>query len=154
MTTPVWQAVWDDLVEALALITTGGGYHYTLSAANISTDMINLIGWPTAPVVMIGPSEGSSRVFLASLRARDRIVFGLEARVDAPGTDPARKGEAFTDFVADIERALMVDMTRGGFAARTLIRPPVGPFMGFGAQQQVLFSQEIEIDLIRAYGAS
>lgn len=154
MSTPVWQGVWDNLVTALALIDGTADYTYTLESENIYTDMVNLMQLPgTGPFVVIGPSDGHGRKWLPTMRMRETVIFGLEARVDAPGTTADRKGEAFTLFAKDIERALTRDITRGGLAARTLLRPPVGPFMGFGAQQQVLFSQEIEIDLVRTYGA-
>jgi hypothetical protein len=154
MSTPILQSIWDSLATALRAINTTAGYHYTVPSGAVYQDMVNVQLAPLAPCIVIGPSEGGSREFKPSMRVRERIVFALEARVDADGTDVDRKAEAYAKFLADIEKALTVDITRGGLAARTLLRRPVGPFMGFGQQAQVLFSQEVEVDLVRTYGVA
>lgn len=154
MSAPILETVWNNLATAIRAISVAGGYHYDVDDEAVFTDAVNLMNIPQSPAVMLGPSEGSGRSFLASMRVRDRVVFSVEAKVDADGLSTTRKLEAFSRFAADIERAVTRDITRGGYAVRTLVRPPIGPFMGFGAQQQVFFSVDIEIDLIRAYGAS
>jgi hypothetical protein len=151
--TAIAQEILDDLVTALGAITAGAEYTYTVDPAHILTRRVNLMLYPTAPVIVIGPAvEGGRRQFLPAMRVREWLIFVLEARIDVPGPDDGRLTEAYHAFVQDIETALTQDLRRGGFATQTRLRAPVGPYTAEGLTSSVLFTQEIEIETVRPYG--
>jgi len=154
VSTPTLLAVWTDLAEALRGIRSDGGYTHTVEPDAVVTEPVMALTVARSPFLVVGPTEGTSRQFLASMRVRENpLLFAIEGYLDVDGLDPMRKAEAMSTLAADIERALTRDLTRGGHAVRTLVRAPEFG-MGFGAQSRVYVGVLVAVDLIRQYGAS
>lgn len=148
---PVLLRVWVSLANALRQITGPPTYTYSVLPENVREEPTNPMSVVSTPFLVVGPTENASREFKASMRVRERLLFTVEAYIDVEGLEPIAKAEAMTRIAADVEYALTRDLSRGGLAARTLVRAPEFG-AGFGSQTRVYVGHLVEVDLLRTYG--
>ena len=150
---PLQRQVWASLMEALGDIRAGAHYHYTMQT--VSSDLMSLLSLPSqqCPAVMVMASgEGASRVFHMAGQVKERYVFQLEGRVDAPGLTADAKRDAYARILLDIEYALTRDVTRGGIASATFVLPANGPYIGFDQAGVVMWQQRVDVLVVRDTG--
>lgn len=160
MSTPVLLAIVLNMQTALQGISTAAGYFNTVKLTSVVLDPIALtMESPTElPFVVIGHLiEPVDQVFTSrggiggrsAMLLTDRII--LEAALDAPGTSTARKLTAIAQFAADVEVALVKDVSRGGWAMDTRVKQFTS-FVGLPAQSRCFVQVPIEIKYGRQYG--
>ena len=148
-------AIRKNLQAALQAISRASGYHNDVKATSVRRDPVYLLTVPPTelPFFVLGETDPLQRVFTPALGVEDHILVKLYARVDSPGLDTSQKDDAFENLLADIERALTVDITRGGNASDTRLHPAEAAAMGAANQPIVILSQAIEIrGALRIYG--
>lgn len=161
MSVPVILAIVTSLQTALQGIATGAGYFYDVQASSVVLDAVPLNTVPATqvPFLVVGhkvdpmqreygrSSRGGSR--FGAIEDRWRIT--IEARVDAPGIDTARKMTALRELEADIEKAVLVDARRGGLALFTY--PMQGTvYTGLANQNMCFLEVPLEVLLARNLG--
>lgn len=147
--------VWDSLVTALEAIRSDDGYHHTV--ATVTPDLVSLMALPaprTPALMVLHDGETSLRTFRLGSYVEDRFAFLVEGRIDAPGLTSGEKAGAYADLVADLERAVTRDPTRGGVANHTYVRGTRGPYCGLDAGGMVLFQARLEVIVVREVGES
>lgn len=146
---------WDSLVTALEGIRLEDGYHHTVQTVSPELLLVQALPAPKVPaLVIVHDGETSTRTFRLGSLVEDRYVFLVEGRIDAPGLTSGDKLAAFSDFVADLERAVTRDPTRGGVASWTGVGGVRGPYLGLDTQGVVLFQARIEVLVVRQVGES
>jgi hypothetical protein len=154
-TTPVLLAIVLNLQAALQAITAPT-YFNTVKATSVVLDPVALDVVSTTELLflvvghrieVIGPRLFTSRP--VSIKIQRRIV--IEAVLDAPGTDFAHKLTAIQQLVADVETALTVDVTRGGFALDTRVEDET-PYVGLANQSRCYVEIPVDVTFGRKYG--
>ncbi len=119
----VWDSIEANLLSALDLIKQTGGYNFDIhEIVTWGFDDFPFSGrWPAAGLV-IG-REITEDTFATTVR-RCRRDIGIEMWVQGP-SGPKRKEATFSRvyqmIISDIEKALLIDHTRGGYAEDTEI---------------------------------
>jgi hypothetical protein len=106
------------------------------------------------PFLVIGHRvEPVSRDFKGSrpTAIQERWRFVLEAALDAPGSDTARKLTASAQFAADVEVACVQDPQRGALALYTYVMQPT-TYTGLANQNRLYVEVPIEVLVQRQYG--
>jgi len=150
---PLLRRVWASLVTALEGITAGADYHHTMKW--VTTDLVSLLSLnaqQTPALIVMADGEGAQRVFHMAGQIKDTLGFVLEGRLDAPGLTVGGKADAYARMLLDIEYALTRDVTRGGLASATFVRPAKGPFMGLDATGIVQWQQRVDVVVVRDTG--
>ncbi len=151
----VLHQVWDSLVAALEGIRADDGYSTTVRTVTPELLVVATLPAPRVPaLVVLHDGETSTRTFKLGALVEDRLAFIVEGRIDAPGLTSGDKLGAYSDFVADIERAVTRDPTRGGVASWTGVRGVRGPYMGLDHSGIVLFQARVEVLVVRTVGES
>ena len=117
----VWDSIEDDILEAMRGIKQLDGYNHTVrEVVSWGVDDFPFRGiWPAIGVV-IGSEELADTAGISMRRCRRDV--GIEMWVPAPGGGKANVptlSREYQKIVADIEKALYVDHTRGGNAEDT-----------------------------------
>lgn len=162
MSTPVLLAVILHMQASLQGIRTAAGYRTDVRPSCVVIDPVDLVTAAETPFVVLGHRiEPQGRTFGRSrpngIQDIWRVV--LEARVDAPGSDTARKLTAAANFVADVEQALVDDfghgagwgITRGGLVLDTRVAQET-QYLSPGNQHAVYLEIPVEVRIQRAYG--
>lgn len=155
MADPTLTRVWDSLVTALEGITTADGYR--TSVQTVTRDLVSIATLPAPKVpalLILHDGETSTRTYRLGGVVEDTLAFIVEGRIDAPGLTAGDKAHAYADLLADIERAVTRDVTRGAAANWTAVRGVRGPYFGLDASGVVLFQVRIEVVSIRTVGES
>lgn len=112
---PVKEQVLDNLQTTLAAIAAGDDYYNTVALVNrINTAPVEVAQYPAIIITPIGtdydqPGEATT----LAIRANFRIQLTLILRTrDNPS-------EELENFIRDVHKALLVDITRGGLAINT-----------------------------------
>lgn len=145
--------VLDAICAALRAMTTGGGYTYTVRAASVVRDPVNILAVPDTnlPFFVVEPSpQGDTRYMPANQVQHDFAVL-VTARITAPGIAPDRKSKAWERLIADLEKALTVDITLGGLCSDVRLGEP-SPLTGVGPDNIVIVTQPLTVKLWRTYG--
>lgn len=158
MSTPVLLSVVLSLQTALQAISTASGYFNDLKASSVVLDATPLSAIPPTevPFLVIGhlvaPVERDwHRSRSGALGAiQDRWKITLEAVIDAPGMGTARKLTALTNFEADVEKAVTVDLQRGGLALYTYVMQGTR-YTGLANQNRCYIEIPIDVLLSRPY---
>ena len=153
MATPTLEAVWASLMDALGAINANDGYHTTVQT--VTRDLVSIASLSSVKVpalLVMHDGETSTRQYRLSSQVECRESFIVEARIDAPGLETGEKAGAYADLLADIERAVTRDVTRGGAANWTYVAGVRGPYMGLDAGGVVLFQVRIEVVAVRTVG--
>lgn len=112
---PVKEAILDNLQTTLAAITAGGDYYNTVAlVSRINTVPIEVQDYPAVILTPLGTEydQGGDATTLA-LHADYRIRLTLIIRT----RDNA--SEALENFIRDVHRSILVDITRGDLAINT-----------------------------------
>jgi hypothetical protein len=153
---PVVLAIALDMQTALRSIAVGSGYHYTVKSGSVVLDPEDLgaVQATEVPYIIVGDYEPGARDFAGSrpVAIKDTFTFTLSFRVDAAGTDRARKATAAWNLYADIETVLAKDPQRGGLALYTYVQQPEIYIGGGPAMNSAYGEVPVEIRLQRAYG--
>lgn len=157
MSAPVLLSIVLNMQAAIQAIAVSGGYFYDVKATSVILNPKPLAAVPTTevPFLIVGHRvDAVLRNFTGSrpVSIQDRWRVVIEGRIDAPADDTASKLTAFSNFTADLEKALLVDPQRGGLALYTYVQQPI-PYMGDDSQSQLYFEQPVEVLLQRAYGS-
>lgn len=154
-TDPLRYRVMQNVQTTLAAIAERDGYHYTIPPGSVYLEPVDLLQQPSSklPVLIVAPDDRQTeRVFL---QQRIRSVFRMliTGIVEAEGSDPGRKLAAAERLYSDIEKALRVDLSRGGLTSATRVFEPDPPFLGLGSQLRVIIQQPIDCWIQRDYGS-
>ena len=107
------------------------------------------------PFFLVQPvPEGRLEFLERSSGVREIFPIAILAVADAGNSDsadPFRKAKVWEDLIADIERAMVADVSCGGLATDVRLRAP-RPMAGFGSDTTVIVEQIAEIRLYRQYG--
>lgn len=150
---PIQRQVWASLMDAIADIQAGANYHHTVRT--VTSDVVSLLSLSSqqCPAVMVMASgDGSVRTPHMAGQVKERLVFQLEFRIDAPGLTVDTKRDAYTRFLLDLEYALTRDVTRGGLASATFVLPANGPYMGFDTAGVMQGQQRVDVVVVRQTG--
>lgn len=139
-----------------------GGYHYTVRASSVTLD----------PVALATKSSTETPFFVAGHRIEpvERTYHGIsrvpvvvetwnivvEARVDAPGTDMARKVTAVQNLCADVEKAIASapwsHAAGAGGSQRTLVQQHTA-YYGLADQSMCYVEIPVHVQFQRSFGA-
>jgi hypothetical protein len=152
---PTVLAIILNVQAALQAIAAADGYNTTVRASSVVIDPIDLatVNATDVPFLVVGDYTPGERDFATSrpVAIKDRFTLTLAFRIDALGTDRARKETAAWQLVADIETALAKDPQRGQKALYTYVQQPE-IYPGPPTTNQVYGEVPVEITLQRAYG--
>lgn len=142
------------IADRLRTMTVAGGYHWTVKAEGVKTDPENILTVPETelPVFLVEFARGQ-REFNAANQLESFVTVLITARAAASGLDPVRKVQLGENLLADIEKALTVDITLGGLLFDLRVQEPDPTFAGFGNVNTVIVLQEVECHWHRTYGA-
>lgn len=147
-----------NIQAALQAMTINGGYHWDVRADSVVRDPVALdfVSTTETPFFVLGQLEPmkntGARAFLPALQLEDELLMNIFVRVDAPGSNPNRKDDAAEHMLADIEKALTVDITRGGYAIDTRLHQPPAAVIGLPTEDRMILTQPVEIRVQRSYG--
>jgi hypothetical protein len=159
MSIPVILSVVASMQTALQAIATASGYYNDVKPTSVVLDAptsLSAVSPTEVPYFVLGHlvdpvnrdwhrSRGGT---LGAIQDRWRIT--VEARVDANGTTTSRKRTALAQLEADIEKALTVDLFRGGLAEYTFVMQATGS-MGLGNQNITYLSVPVDVLISRPY---
>jgi hypothetical protein len=126
---PIEYQLLTHLRDALAAITIGEGYHYDVRGTAVKLDpnhdVDDLIGVeggppPPRPFVLIELTS-DAWTHMPSMRARIEVRATIHWVHDSDPTRDADRIQTYLRGCADVERAILVDLTRGGLATDTRI---------------------------------
>lgn len=142
-----------DVQAALRAIQDPSVYFYPARPENVFLDPVNLMGLPSTslPAFVVEPDNTGRRSYQPAEVLRYEFAVLITARVDAEGIATDRKTVAGEKLLADIERALTVDITRGDRAVDTRLDEPVTS-CDVGASNMVVVRQPLRILHFRQYG--
>jgi hypothetical protein len=151
---PIEYQIVRNLQSALQLITVVGGYHFTVAATAVKLDPnqgIEALIAPTGPrpFIVIEVKPETRRYSPAK---RTRLVLPVTIHWVSESTPTIDESRLQTYFrgCADVERAIAIDIGRGGLATDTQIVDCVYDTAIDGAQ--VWAQINIEISINRIYG--
>lgn len=157
MSVPIVFAIVLDVQAAIQAIATGAGYNYDVKATSVVIDPKDLTAVPSTetPFTVVGDPEVGSRDFAGSRpnAIKDRFTIRLMTRVEAPGTDRARKTLAAWLWAADVETKLSRDPQRGGRALYTYVQQPIVYYSLMPSATAIVIEIPVEILMQRAYGS-
>lgn len=143
-----------NLQSALQAITVAGGYHFTVAATAVKLD-------PNHAVESLVAPDGPRPFVLLEIMA-DRWEYAPARQLEltlpvtihwvsdsVPTTDESRL-QTYLRGCADVERAIAVDITRGGLAMDTRVVKRTFDTMVDGAQVWGLI--EVLMEIHRTYG--
>jgi len=115
MSTPLRHLIKENAVAALKLITTANGYNYDISADQVIDHRPLFPNPPKYPTIFIWweTTVNSNQVLTSHSVKVGSLMVGLQA---AYNDDPEL---GMDKLAADIEKAMMVDRYRGGYAIDT-----------------------------------
>jgi hypothetical protein len=146
-------ALLHDLQAALRAMTRAGGYRWDVKHESVVLDVCNIfdVDEIRLPFFIVEPTDDGERRFEPAMQLEDEFIATITARVDAIGDGVDRRNTLGLRFAADIEKALTVDIERGGFAVDTRLRKPQ-IYSSAGGEQTVLVVQRVVMKLFRTYG--
>ena len=147
--------VLDNLCVALRAMTVAAGYHWDVAATSVQTDPVNVLGVPASrrPFFLVEPSPDSRRVYEPANQLEETFHVLITAVVDAEEDGgPDRKVAAGEALAMDLEKALTVDIERGGFCHDTRLDAP-RIIAGLGTDGTVAVEQPLRCPLHRDYGS-
>ena len=145
-----------DIQTALKNISIGGGYNHNVDAGAVSVDPADHIEVLTgalshAPFFIVEVSPGREIGYSGGNQTREFIPLDVTAAHDAEQLDPTSRLSVFQQLCADIEKAITVDITRGGRVTDTrIVEKQMGMMVG---GQRVIAVVQLELRLHRTYGS-
>lgn len=144
-----------NLQTALQAITIAGGYHYDVQAVAVKLDPqhgVEALVDPDGPrpIIVIEAGVEDSWSYQPGTRSRLELPATIHWVGESAATDDTSKLLAFYRGCADIEKAIAVDISRGGRAIDTRI---VKRLMDRSIQgAQVWAMVDVTMPLIRVFG--
>lgn len=144
------------LCTAVRGISVAGGYAYTFVPESVQTDPVNPLAIEASrrPFCLVEPSPTGSREFEPANALKEFLRVLLTVVLDAPDSvSPDRKTAAAEAMLADLERALTLDVERGvaGVSDTRVLVPEI--IVSLGLDTTVVVVQEVECRLHRDHGA-
>ena len=126
MPEPIEYRIVQSLQTALRGIATASGYYHTLSALSVkqdpNVDVENLIGdEKLRPFMILELPPDTLTIASAPKGVEITLPFAVHAVHDSDSTVDESWNQVFYRLCADVEQAVMQDITRGGLAVDTLI---------------------------------
>lgn len=144
-----------NLQQALQGIAVASGYHFTVAGSAVKLDPnenIEALVAPNGPrPFILLEIEPEAWQYLPALELRLTQAVRVHWISDSTPTDDTSRLKTYLRGCADVERAIAVDVTRGGLAVDTRIVRRVPERAVDGAQVWAMV--ELEILLHRTYGA-
>lgn len=156
LTDSVAGSVLEHICAAIRAMTIAGGYHWNVQYDSVRTDAVNLVGVPheQRPLFVVEFSPDGRRAYEPANQVVDDLKVLVSAIVDVEEEIIAPTAKHATGLVlaADLERALTMDITRGGWCGDTRLAMPE-LLIGTGRDPSVVVVQEVEcFHLHRPYG--
>jgi hypothetical protein len=151
---PVRLAVLHSIAEALRSMGPQTGCYFQVTREeDVTLDSRVLADAKSLPAFVVQPAPGGTREFQPANRMKETFPVLISGRVDATGiSDMARRITAFELLVADLERVLTIDITRGGIAVDTRAQSPREPYVDPDPVNTVYIEQPVDVILRRIYG--
>tara|TARA_R110002020_G_scaffold425054_3_gene634469 strand:+ start:2030 stop:2503 length:474 start_codon:yes stop_codon:yes gene_type:complete len=113
--TPVKELILQDIETTLAAITAGSAYYTSVAVVDrINTIPVEIRDYPAIVLTPLGTDydqPGDARTTAIGANYRVRATLVARTRTDAAAT--------IENFIRDVHKALLVDITRGGEAINT-----------------------------------
>lgn len=111
----------DNLVSALASITTGGGYNFTIGEYQLGLKHFERCPQDTFPHAYVaGADEDRSNVTNRGFKSEtEAYIVGYVRAADS--ADEPELERRLSRFIEDVTKAVLADPTRGGYATYTEI---------------------------------
>lgn len=157
MTEPIEYRILLNVQSALQTISQGGGYFFTVGASAVSLDPVDTIDIvlgraAASPFFVVEVGSAGRPTYQPASQILELLPINIIAFANAEQQqDPVAKTKVYERLCADIEKAMTVDISRGGMATDTRI---------IGRQMQVTTGSvrvvalvQVEIRVYRTYGA-
>ncbi len=116
------ELILDNIVTALAAISTGSGYNFTIGEAALGLKHFAAVPEDKFPAAYVAGADedrgNSAQAQFKSLVQVSIIAYVRTANAD----DTAQLERDLSKFIEDVTKALYVDITRGGIATFTEVR--------------------------------
>ena len=113
--TPVKELILDNLESTLSSITAGVDYYHTVAmVSRINTVPIEIRDYPAVVMTPLGTDydqPGSTTTLALHGDYRIRMTLVVRTRTEA--------SQSLEEFIRDVHKSLLVDITRGGVAINT-----------------------------------
>lgn len=155
MPEPIEFRILQNLQTALLAISVAGGYHYTVAAGAVKLDPNQNVealiasGGPRPFVVL--QLQPETWEYDPANQARLVLPVTIHWISDSTPTDDTSRLQTYLRGCADVEQAIAVDITRGGYAFDTKIVKRELDLAVDGSQVWAMV--DVEIALRRTYGA-
>src|SRR5260370_25843294 len=117
-TDPLRRKILDNAVATRGAMPTAGGYHWDVKAASVQSDERNLLTGITdtdLPFFLVQPTDKGEFKYSPANQVMERFVMAITVRADAPESTVYNRKTVIGEWlIADVERALQADITRGG----------------------------------------
>jgi len=153
MAEPIEYDILLNLKTALEAISIAGGYHHDVGAVSVDpADHTEALLGTSAqvPFFIVEIATARGLQYFPASQLLERIPVDITAAHNAEQLVQTARLQTFQRLAADIEKALTVDVTRGGRATDTRIVDKQ-MFMSVGGQR-VLAVVQCEVRLYREYG--
>ena len=126
MAEPLGYQILLNLQEALRGISTGSGYFFSVDSAAVSIDPVDVIEIvlgraASSPFFVIELGVSGRPSYEKASQLLELLPFNVVAFANATNLDPVSRVKTYERLCADIEKALTVDIDRGGLATDTRI---------------------------------
>ena len=144
-----------DYQSTLKTISVAGGYFHDVDPAAVSIDPADHIEILTgtlvlSPFFIIEISPARRQRYLPMKQLLEVVPIDITAAADAVQLVPTSRVQTFERLAADVEKALAVDIERGGRVSDTrIVDKQMGMMVG---AQRVIAIIQTEVRLHREYG--
>ena len=115
------QEILDNIVTTLGAITTGGGYNFSVGECMLGLKGLNDSPADIMPNIYIAGADEKRRNLAQRTYHSDIFVAVIGYVKQTDTADKPKLERDLSKLIADITKALMVDVTRGGYAVTTEI---------------------------------
>lgn len=154
MSEPITFRVVQSLQAALRAIATRDGYHHDIEGVAVkldpNQDVETLLGDDQRRPFIVLELQPERVTYQPAMRVRTVVPATIHAVHESDPTDDDSWLRVYTRLCADVERAIAVDITRGGLAVDTRIA--TFEFHALGGRQ-VWAMVQLELAMLRAYGS-
>lgn len=119
MAEPIKELITQNLAAVLATVTTGNGYHCTLDVERADPAGVRMEPWAATLFEGDDQEDATHRLAGKTCWVAPYYVFVFAGVVS--GVTP---GQVLTRLEADLQKAVMADLKRGGYAQNTYWKPP------------------------------
>lgn len=156
MPEPIQYDILLNVQTALRAISTAGGYHHDVASGAVSIDAADGLELLMAtlihdPFFVVEFSSTSQPDYFPAEQMREFLPIMISAAANAEQITKESKAKTYAHLCSDIEKALVVDHTRGALATDTRIGPKQW-FFGGGNSTRVLATVDVVVRVYREYG--